>query len=211
MAHRLGGAAGWTVARRARSGLTRMARRPGHREAVGMSSTPTLGAATAPPRLPPAPVIKSAWRIHRLLYRVSGGRFLWTPANKRGWGALRLTTTGRRSGADRSVILAYLTHGDGWSVVAMNGGYPATPPGCSTCALSPPPPSVSRVDRHEMLLRERRKAQSGRRSGRAGSPLTPTSAPGRPPAPPPHPSSCSNRPRRARARGGMSCEGDHSR
>ncbi len=104
-----------------------MARRPGHREAVGMSSTPTLGAATAPPRLPPAPVIKSAWRIHRLLYRVSGGRFLWTPANKRGWGALRLTTTGRRSGADRSVILAYLTHGDGWSVVAMNGWLPGHP------------------------------------------------------------------------------------
>ena len=40
--------------------------------------------------------------------RISGGRFLWTPASKRGWGALHLTTTGRRSGRERKVIIGYL-------------------------------------------------------------------------------------------------------
>jgi deazaflavin-dependent oxidoreductase (nitroreductase family) len=66
--------------------------------------------------------------VHRALYKVSGGRFLWTPANKRGWGALRLTTTGRRSGQERSVILGYLDDGPNLVVLAMNGwdeGHPA--------------------------------------------------------------------------------------
>lgn len=58
----------------------------------------------------------------------SGGRFLWTPANKRGWGALRLTTTGRRSAKERSVIVGYLEDGPDFVVLAMNGwdeGHPA--------------------------------------------------------------------------------------
>ena len=69
-----------------------------------------------------------AWRVHRALHRVSGGRFLWTPANRRGWGALRLTTTGRRSGQQRSVIIGYLEDGDDLVALAMNGwdeGHPA--------------------------------------------------------------------------------------
>jgi deazaflavin-dependent oxidoreductase (nitroreductase family) len=69
-----------------------------------------------------------AWRVHRALYRLSGGRFLWTPANKRGWGALRLTTTGRRSGKERSVIVGYIDDGPNLVTMAMNGwdeGHPA--------------------------------------------------------------------------------------
>jgi F420H(2)-dependent quinone reductase len=81
-----------------------------------------------PPRLPPPWFIHTAWRVHRALYRLSGGRFLWTPANKRGWGALRLTTIGRRSGKERSVILGYLEDGPNLVTLAMNGwdeGHPA--------------------------------------------------------------------------------------
>jgi deazaflavin-dependent oxidoreductase (nitroreductase family) len=62
------------------------------------------------------------------LYRVSGGRFLWTPRSKRGWGALRLTTTGRKSGQPRSVIVGYLEEGPDLVTLAMNGwdeGHPA--------------------------------------------------------------------------------------
>ena len=80
------------------------------------------------PRTPPRWFVLAAWRVHRGLYRVSGGRFLWTPANKRGWGALRLTTTGRRSGTERSVILGYLEDGPNLVTLAMNGwgdGHPA--------------------------------------------------------------------------------------
>lgn len=92
-----------------------------------------MGAHRAPqagrsPRVPPRWFVLTAWRVHRALYRVSGGRFLWTPSNKRGWGALRLTTTGRRSGQERSVILGYLEDGPNLVTLAMNGwgeGHPA--------------------------------------------------------------------------------------
>ncbi len=73
------------------------------------------------PRVPPAWFIHGAWRVHRALYKVSGGRFLWSPANKRGWGALRLTTVGRKSGKERSVIVGYLEEGANLILVAMNG------------------------------------------------------------------------------------------
>jgi deazaflavin-dependent oxidoreductase (nitroreductase family) len=85
-------------------------------------------AATRPPRMPPPWFVHTAWRIHRALYRLSGGRFLWTPANKRGWGALRLTTIGRKSGQERSVIIGYLDDGPDLVALAMNGwdeGHPA--------------------------------------------------------------------------------------
>ena len=84
--------------------------------------------AARPPRVPPPWFVHTAWRIHRGLYRLSGGRFLWTPANKRGWGALRLTTIGRKSGAERSVIIGYLEDGPNLVAVAMNGwdeGHPS--------------------------------------------------------------------------------------
>ncbi|WP_308220310.1 nitroreductase/quinone reductase family protein [Kineococcus sp. TRM81007] len=80
------------------------------------------------PRVPPPWFVHTAWRVHRVLNRLSGGRFLWTPANRRGWGALRLTTVGRRSGQERSVIVGYLEDGPDLVVPAMNGweeGHPA--------------------------------------------------------------------------------------
>lgn len=80
------------------------------------------------PRLPPPWFIHTAWRVHRALYRVSGGRFLWAPSDKRGWGALRLTVVGRTSGRQRSVIIAYLDDGPNLIAIAMNGwgeGHPA--------------------------------------------------------------------------------------
>lgn len=80
------------------------------------------------PRTPPPWFVHTAWRVHRALHRLSGGRFLWTPSNKRGWGALRLTTTGRRTGRPRDVILGYLEDGDDLVLLAMNGwdeGHPA--------------------------------------------------------------------------------------
>ena len=83
---------------------------------------------TPPPKVPPPWFVHTAWRTHRALYRLSGGRFLWTTSNKRGWGALRLTTTGRKSGQERGVIVGYLEDGPNLVVLAMNGwdeGHPA--------------------------------------------------------------------------------------
>ena len=74
-----------------------------------------------PPRLPPPWFIHAAWRAHRTLYRVSRGHFLWTTSNKRGWGAAHLTTTGRKTGKQRSVIIGYLEDGPDLVVMAMNG------------------------------------------------------------------------------------------
>jgi deazaflavin-dependent oxidoreductase (nitroreductase family) len=79
-------------------------------------------------KLPPAWFKHAFWHVHRALCRFSGGRFLWTPAGKRGWGAMRLTTVGRRSGRPRTVIVGYLEDGPNLVVLAMNGwdeGHPA--------------------------------------------------------------------------------------
>lgn len=87
-----------------------------------------MSEASAPPRVPPRWFVLVAWRVHRALYRLSGGRFLWTPANKRGWGALHLTTTGRKTGQERGVIVGYLEDGPNLVLIAMNGwgeGHPA--------------------------------------------------------------------------------------
>lgn len=82
-----------------------------------MSDTTT----TRTPKLPPAWFKHAFWRVHRVLCRLSGGRFLWTPASKRGWGAARLTTIGRKSGKERSVIVGYIEDGANLIVLAMNG------------------------------------------------------------------------------------------
>jgi deazaflavin-dependent oxidoreductase (nitroreductase family) len=74
-------------------------------------------AATVPPRW----VITGAWRLHRGIYRVTGGRLgLWRPRPGK-WGALRLTTTGRRSGQPRTVLLGYVEDGPNLVTLAMNG------------------------------------------------------------------------------------------
>jgi deazaflavin-dependent oxidoreductase (nitroreductase family) len=86
------------------------------------------GTATRAPKLPPAWFKHAFWRVHRVLCRLSGGRFLWTPASKRGWGAARLTTIGRKSGKERTVIIGYLEDGPNIMALAMNGwddGHPA--------------------------------------------------------------------------------------
>ena len=73
------------------------------------------------PWLPPRPVVRLAWYVHRGLYRVTGGRVgLWRPKGNR-YGTLRLTTTGRRTGEARSVILGYVQDGPRMVTLAMNG------------------------------------------------------------------------------------------
>lgn len=76
---------------------------------------------TAAPKKPPAWFVHTAWRVHRTLHKLSGGRFLWTTTNKRGWGAMRLTTTGRKSGQPREVIIGYIEDGPNLVALAMNG------------------------------------------------------------------------------------------
>ena len=107
-------------------------------------------AATRPPKHPPPWFVHTAWRVHRALYRLSGGRFLWTTSNKRGWGALRLTTIGRKSGQERSVIIGYLEDGPNLVAIAMNGwdeGHPAW-----WLNLEAHPDAVIRLAHHQLRL-----------------------------------------------------------
>ena len=77
--------------------------------------------------LPPRWFIRTAWSVHRRIVRASQGRKgLWPPRPGR-WGALRLTTTGRRSGELRSVILGYYADGPNLVSMAMNGWGAAEP------------------------------------------------------------------------------------
>ncbi len=74
-----------------------------------------------PPRLPPRWFIRFAWYAHRRLYRITGGRLgLWRPKPGK-WGTLRLTTTGRRTGQARSVMVGYFEDGPNLVTMAMNG------------------------------------------------------------------------------------------
>jgi len=65
--------------------------------------------------------VRIAWVVHRGIYRITGGRRgLWLPKPNK-WGAMRVTTIGRRTGEKRSVILGYYEDGPNLVTMAMNG------------------------------------------------------------------------------------------
>ena len=80
-----------------------------------------MAPAVSQARLPPRWFIRLAWSTHRGLYRLTGGRIgLWQPKPD-GWGTLRLTTIGRRTGQERSVMVGYFEEGPNLVTMAMNG------------------------------------------------------------------------------------------
>ena len=88
---------------------------------------PSAAARSRQARLPPRWFIVSFWHGHRALLRVTGGRFgLWRP-KPGGWGTLRLTTTGRRTGRSREVVVGYFEDGPHLVTMAMNGWGEAEP------------------------------------------------------------------------------------
>ena len=77
--------------------------------------------------MPPRWFVRLAWFIHRGMYRVTGGRFGLRRVKADRYGMMRLTTTGRRTGQERSVILGYLEEGPNLVTMAMNGWAEAEP------------------------------------------------------------------------------------
>ena len=69
-------------------------------------------------------VTEAFWRVHRFLYRVSGGRI---GGRIVGMPVLMLTTKGRKSGEPRTSVLTYLPKGRGAVVFASNAGEPKHP------------------------------------------------------------------------------------
>ena len=72
-------------------------------------------------RMPPRWFVRLAWSTHRGLYRVTGGRVGLRRAKVNRYGMMRLTTTGRRTGQERSVILGFFEDGPNLVTMAMNG------------------------------------------------------------------------------------------
>jgi F420H(2)-dependent quinone reductase len=73
------------------------------------------------PRLPPRWFIRLAWSVHRGVYRSSAAGSDCGDHARNGWGTLRLATTGRRTGRQRSVIIGYFEDGPNLVSLAMNG------------------------------------------------------------------------------------------
>jgi deazaflavin-dependent oxidoreductase (nitroreductase family) len=65
--------------------------------------------------------VRTAWVVHRAMYRFSGGRVGLRPATDTKWGIMRLRTVGRRSGRERIAILGYIEDGPNLVTMAMNG------------------------------------------------------------------------------------------
>jgi len=78
-------------------------------------------------KIPPRWFVRLAWFTHRGLYRVTGGRIGLRRAKANRYGMMRLTTTGRRTGQERSVILGYIEDGPNLVTMAMNGWAEAEP------------------------------------------------------------------------------------
>ncbi|MDJ0768312.1 MAG: nitroreductase/quinone reductase family protein [Ilumatobacter sp.] len=76
---------------------------------------------TNSPRLPPRWFIRFAWFNHRRLYRLTRGRLGLRRPKPGGWGIGRLTTVGRRTGQERSVMFGYYEDGPNVVTLAMNG------------------------------------------------------------------------------------------
>jgi deazaflavin-dependent oxidoreductase (nitroreductase family) len=77
--------------------------------------------------LPPRWFVRLAWSTHRGLYGVTGGRVGLRRAKANRWGMMRLTTIGRRTGEERSVILGFFDDGPNLVTMAMNGWADAEP------------------------------------------------------------------------------------
>jgi len=68
---------------------------------------------------------RAASGLDRRLQRATDGR--WTVLGRARLPQLLLTTTGRRSGQPREVVLLHVRHGDAWVVLASNWGQPHHP------------------------------------------------------------------------------------
>lgn len=107
--------------------------------------------------LPRGPIMDVVWKIHKALWRASGGRL---GSNTGGMPVLELTTMGRKSGEPRSVLLHYLEDGDSYLVLGSNVGRDA-PPAWSLNLEANPRATVSTADREQAVIA--RKAEGAER------------------------------------------------
>ena len=133
-----------------------------------MAKARTTGQRERAPRLPPRWFIRSAWVVHRAIYRFSGGHMgLWRPKTGR-WGTMRLKTVGRRSGKERTASLGYFEDGPNLVTMAMNGWASGEPAWWLNLQAHPDATVDLRTD-HARCAHTRRVAMSGRDFGPDGA------------------------------------------
>ena len=103
--------------------------------------------------LPPRWFVRLAWRTHRGLYRITGGRMGLRPPKPGKWGSARLTTIGRRSGQERSVMIGYYEDGPNLVTMAMNGWAPGEPAWWLNLQANPEAVVEVAGSRHEVIAR----------------------------------------------------------
>ena len=100
------------------------------------------------------PLQSRVGRLHAGLLRLSGGRIRRSLLLAGGQPVLVLTTIGRRSGKVRSTTVAYVRHGDGYAVGALNLGSDWQPSWCLNLRAYPHAWVELEGERHEMRARE---------------------------------------------------------
>jgi deazaflavin-dependent oxidoreductase (nitroreductase family) len=110
----------------------------------------------------------SFWHAHRALLRLTRGRVgLWRP-KPGGWGALWLTTTGRRTGEPRRVLVGYVEDGDNLVTMAMNGWGAAEPAWWLNLQANPEATAMTRDGTRQVRARAARGAERERLWARWG-------------------------------------------
>ena len=93
-------------------------------------------------------------RLHAGLLRLSRGRIRRSLLLAGGQPVLVLTTIGRRSGKARTTTVAYVRHGEGYAVGALNLGSDWQPSWCLNLRAHPRAWVEMEGERHEMRARE---------------------------------------------------------
>lgn len=95
-------------------------------------------------------LMETIWAMHRAVFKASGGRF---GVKMSGFLVLSLTTTGRKSGEPRTVLLNTIERPDGWVVVASHAGEDRDPPWWLNLVAQPL--ATIKVDRKDVRVRAR--------------------------------------------------------
>jgi deazaflavin-dependent oxidoreductase (nitroreductase family) len=94
--------------------------------------------------------LRGAGRFNVALYRISGGRLM---ANVSQAPVLLLTTTGRRSGQQRTAPVCYLRDGERLAVIGSNAGNPNAPAWALNLLANPTAEVQVRKERRPMIAR----------------------------------------------------------
>ena len=95
-------------------------------------------------------LMEALWAIHRAVFKASGGRI---GGKGGGFLVLSLTTTGRKSGEPRTVLLNTIARPDGWVVTASHAGEERGPPWWLNLVANPE--ATVTVERKEHRVRAR--------------------------------------------------------